>query len=131
MGFRNLIGLLNPFAFSRKQDAAWNALMAAYTFEHISDSQREEVVIKSIELLSLALRKPVSHLEMAANLSTAQRYLLYSLAMINIGIRPAIGNDLWNRVRNPYVDLLNSKEIMAYTQQKLEKEYLVDFPTLS
>lgn len=126
-----LFGFTNPFSFPRKYQAAWNALMAAYTFEHLSTEQRRMVLDKAIEIESSVMGRPVTTLEITASLTEAQLYHLYSLAMMNLGIRPAIGDDLWYEVKNPHVDLLNAEEVIASTQHQLEKKYAVEFPNIS
>jgi hypothetical protein len=63
-------------------------------------------------------------------LSEARLHHLYSLAMMNLGIRPALGADLWFEVKNPHVDLLNGTEVLASTKHKLEKQFGVEFPEL-
>lgn len=128
MGFFNLF---NPFKFSSKSNAAWNSLMAAYTFELLSSEIKQQLMDKIVEIESSALRRPVMFIEIVTHMSEAQLNHFYSLAMINIGIRPAIGNDLWFEVKNPHFELVNCEEIMAFTKLKLEKQFKVTFPDLA
>ncbi len=129
-----LFSVFNPFGFfgfSRKYYAAWNALMAAYTYEHLSPDQQETITQKALEIESSVRGRHVLFIELIAHMSEAQRYHLYSLAMMNLEIRPAIGNELWFEVKNPHVDLLNAKEVIASTKHQLEKKYGVRFPNIS
>lgn len=126
-----ILNAFNPFTFSRKYYAAWNALMAAYTLDQLSDDQKEQVMDKALEIESTVLRRPVMFLEIAAKMTKAQQYHLFSLALMNLGIRPALGTDLWFEVKNPHVDLRNAEEVMASTKHKLEKQFGVEFPDLS
>lgn len=126
-----MLSALNPFTFSRKYYAAWNALMAAYTFEHLPDDQKQQVIDRVVEIECSVLRRPTTFLEIVANCSEAQLNHLFSLAMINLRIRPALGTDLWFEVKNPHVDLLNGEEVLASTKHKLEKQFRVEFPKLS
>ena len=125
-----ILSALNPFTFSRKQYAAWNALMAAYTFDQLSSEQKQQVIDKVVEIESSILGRPVSFIEIAANLTEAQRNHFFSLAMMNVEIRPALGNELWFEVKNPHTDLLNGEEVLASTKHKLEKQFGVEFPDL-
>jgi hypothetical protein len=125
-----LFSALNPFTYSGKYYAAWNALMAAYTFEQLPKEKKQQVMDKAVEIESSMMRRPVGLTEIVANMSTAQRYHLFSLAMMNCEIRPALGNELWFEVKNPHVDLLNAEEVIASTKHKLEKTFRVKFPDL-
>ena len=69
--------------------------------------------------------------EITANMSEAQRYYFFSQALMNLGIRPVLGNDLWHEVRNPYTDIYGAEEVLASTKHKLEKQFSVDFPNIS
>jgi len=125
-----MLSALNPFTFSRKYYAAWNALMAAYTFDQLSSEQKQQVLDKAVEIESSVRRRPITLLEITAILNEAGRYHLFSLAMMNLGIRPALGTDLWFEVKNPHVDLINGAEVLASTKHKLEKQFGVEFPDL-
>lgn len=126
-----MLNALNPFSFSKKYYAAWNALMAAYTFDQLSSDQKQQVIQKVEEIESSVLRRPIMFIELVANLSSAQLNHFFSLAMINLGIRPALGKELWFEVKNPCMDLVNAEEILASTKHKLEKQFGVEFPNLS
>lgn len=126
-----VFGITNPFSFPKKYQAAWNALMAAYTFEQLPTEQRKMVLDKAREIESSVMRRPVTTLEITANMTEAQLYHLYSLAMMNLGLRPAIGDDLWYEVKNPHVDLLNAEDVITSTRHQLEKKYAVEFPDLT
>jgi hypothetical protein len=75
-------------------------------------------------------RRPVTLLEITAKMSEAAKYHLFSLAMMNLEIRPVLGTELWYEVKNPHVDLLNAGDVLASTKYKLEKQYGVEFPDL-
>lgn len=126
-----ILDALNPFTFSTKYYAAWNALMAAYTFEQLSSAQKQQVMSKVEEIESSVLRRPVMFAEVVIVMTEAQLNHLFSLAMMNLGIRPALGTDLWFEVENPHADLRNGKEVLASTKHKLEKKFGVEFPDLS
>lgn len=125
-----LFSALNPFTFSTKYYAAWNALMAAYTFERLSSEEKQQIRDKVVEIELSVMRRPMTFADISSNLSRAQLNHLFSLAMMNVGIRPALGSDLWFEVKNPHVDLLRAEEVIASTRHKLEKQYGVSFPDL-
>ena len=126
-----IFSALNPFTYSRKYYAAWNALMAAYTFDQLSYEQKQQVIDKVVEIESSILRRPVLFIEITSNLTEAQLNHFFSLAMMNVEIRPALGNELWFEVKNPHIDLLNGEEVLASTKHNLEKQFGVEFPDLS
>src|SRR5712691_11434202 len=126
----SIFSALNPFTFRRKHEAAWNALMAAYTFELLAPEVRRLVIQKVKEIETSVRRRPVTFLEIVSHTTEAQRCHLFSLALMNLGIRPALGKDLWFEVRNPHVDLLDADEIITSTRHKLQKQFGVDFPDL-
>lgn len=121
-----IFSALNPFSYRRKSEAAWNAIMAAYTFELLSSEQKDLIMAQCETIESSLLHRPISYLEIVSHLNNAQKYHLFSLAMMNLGIRPALGSGQWHKVRNPNVDLLDAKEVILYTKQQLEKEFLID-----
>lgn len=125
-----LFGALNPFTFGRKYKAAWNALMAAYTFDHLSAEQRELVMDKSLEIDSSTMHRPITFLEFTVDHSVAEQHYFYSLAMMNLGIVPALGTELWFEVKNPYTELLNAEDVIRSTRQQLMKTYGVEFSRL-
>lgn len=126
-----IFSALNPFSYQHKCEAAWNALMAAYTFELLSSEQKDQVLTQCEVIESSLLHRPVNYLEVVAHLNNAQKYHLFSLAMMNLEIRPALGSKPWHKVRNPNADLLDAKEVILYTKQQLEKEFHVDFSKLT
>ena len=83
-----------------------------------------------VEIESDIRRRRVSFLEIRANSSQREIYLLYALAMANLGIRPAVGDELWYQVNNPHLDLVRSDELIRSTKHQLEKEHRVEFPDL-
>ena len=125
-----LFSALNPFTYSTKYYAAWNALMAAYTFEQLSLEQQQQVKDKTVEIESSMMRQPMTFADVSSNLSKVQLNHLFSLAMMNLSIRPVLGTELWFEVKNPHVDLLRGEEVIASTRHKLEKQFGVSFPDL-
>ncbi len=104
--------------------------MAAYTFELLAPEVRRLVIQKVEEIETSVRRRPVTFLEIVSHTTEAQRCHLFSLALMNLGIRPALGKNLWFEVRNPHVDLLDEDEILASTRHQLQKQFGVDFPDL-
>ena len=102
--------------------------MAAYTFDQLSEEKRKQVIEKVVEIESSVKGRPVTFLEITATMTTAQKYYFFSLAMMNLGIVPALGNDLWHEVKNPYTDILGAEELITSTKHQLEKQFNVEFP---
>ena len=126
-----ILSALNPFTFGRKYRASWNALMAAYTFEQLDSTQKNKVMAKAVEIESSVRRRPVTLLEITATMNEAQRHHLFSLAMGNVGILPALGGEFWFPVTNPHSELINAEGVLQSTKHQLEQKYKVDFPSLS
>jgi hypothetical protein len=126
-----ILSAINPFAFSKKYYAAWNALMAAYTFQQLPSDQKQQVMDKVVEIESSVFRRPIMFIEIVEKMNEAQLNHLFSLAMMNLDIRPALGTELWFEVNNPHVDLLNADGILTSTRHKLQKQFGVEFPKLS
>ena len=74
-----------------------------------------------IESSILDLEQPVMFTEVAAFFSEAQLNHYFSLAMMNLGIRPALGNKLWFEVNNPHIDLLNGEESLGLHKAQIGK----------
>ncbi len=125
-----LISKLNRFTYPKKYYFAWNALMAAYAFEHLNFDQQQLVMNNVAEVESSNLGQPIEFNQIAVNLSRSQLYYLYSLAFIRLGIPPALGSESWYKIPKTNNIVNINKKILTTTKRKLEKQFKVVFPLI-
>jgi len=130
MGFFSILNTLNPLTLGRKQSAAWNVLMAAYTFERLTSSEQKQVKDKVAEMETNMRRTRVTFDEAMERFSTAEKYLFLSLGMNNLGIWPVLGDKYWFKVQNPKMDLLGAESHIETARIVLEEEFGVKFPKI-
>lgn len=111
-------------AFWTRYSAARNAWLAKYTFDNLeSGDARERVTEQVKELTGKGL------LEIMATFSYPQMYGFYALAMVSLGMPPAIPGEKWFAARNPYRALLDADPEIASARHYFEKKYgiLINF----
>ena len=105
-------------AFWTRYSAVRNALLAKLTFDRLEEGEaRRRVTSKAVEIAG------VSFLEMVATFSSAQRYGFYALAMISLGMPPALSGEKWFVVRNPYRAALGAEPEIASARHYFHKKY--------
>lgn len=124
----SLLTALNPLTYGRKQAAAWNALMGAYTFSRMSESDQKRVISAADEVAHRDFRRSLDDIAKERSPLVAYNVLVYG--MRELGIRPACGNQLWFRVANPFVASIGAEELVGFTRRQLEKQYGVNIPDL-
>ncbi len=122
-----ILRTLNRFVFTRPYYMAWNALMAAYAFEHLTADQKQQLINKTEEIASSSVEQPLKFKEIVANRSKAELNYLYSLAFMSLGIQPALGRDPWYKLKNSHAVHISGK-VLAATKCQLEKQFNVEFP---
>ena len=107
-----------------KVGAAKNALLAKYTFSRIDSKTQSKVLDRTRDILrSGGIRDATEKLQ---TLSERERYGFYALAMAELGIPPALGNETWQYVRNPFAALIRAESHIAASQNDLKNKYGVD-----
>ena len=122
-----ILRTLNRLIITRPYYKAWNALMAAYAFQHLSTDQKQQLINKTEEIASSSVEQPLTFNEIAANRSKAELYYLYSLAFMSLGIQPVLGRDPWYKLKNSHAVHISEK-VLAATKCQLEKQFNVEFP---
>jgi hypothetical protein len=122
-----ILRALNRFIFTRPYYMAWNALMAAYAFEHLSTDQKQQLMNETEEIASSFVEQSSKFNEIFATRSKAELNYLYSLAFMSLGIPPALGRNPWYKLQNPHTVLISTK-VLAATKCRLEKKFNVEFP---
>ena len=124
-----IFSALNPLTFGRKQAAAWNALMGAYTFSRLNKEHQERVLEAADHVARRDFRQPFA--EITQKHGPFVRYNLVVYAMRELSIRPAVGKGLWFSVANPFVASIGAEEVVGFVQRQLEKEHGIQFPDLA
>lgn len=122
------MGLFSP---GKKYQAAWNALMASYTFINL-DAARQHVVLGRVGgILEEQLGKSVEDVLRQNGPVVFLNFVVYGLG--EEGIQPALGNEKWFWLKNPFVDCIGADEVLPAEKAKLERKHGVkidmDFPT--
>ena len=114
---------LNPFNFGRKYNAAWNALMAWYTFHQIPDEQKLQAIETMLTIESSIVGRAVTLDDLARSMTVEQVFYFMSLALGHLGIRPALGDEGWFEVKEPRKDTDGFEAVLGSTRDSLEKEH--------
>lgn len=125
-----LFSMLNPVGFGRKNTCAWNTLMAAYTYAQLRTDKQARVRDKVVEIHSSVNRENLEFRELADMMGPIGINYFMSLAMMNLGIAPVLGNKLWFTVKNPFMDTIGVEKYLPLIKDQLEREHGVTFPTL-
>jgi hypothetical protein len=124
----SLLSALNPLTYGRKQAAAWNALMGAYTFSRLSEKDQQIVISAADEVSRRVWRRSFD--DMARKNSPLVAYNVLVYGMRELGIRPACRDQLWFHVKNPFAASIGAEELLGFTRRQLEKEYGMKIPDL-
>ncbi len=111
--------------FVTRYKAASNALLARYTFDHLSEPDREKVLTEVSSIMLNAGHEIQESDLLLKDMSPAQRYGFLALGMAGVGIKPKIGG-LWYSVRNPYADILGADREIAWAKHQIKNKYSVD-----
>lgn len=111
--------------FRQRYKAASNAIRAKYTFDLLSESDRDEVM-ESVSNLMSTVKYPARDSEDTLNfMRPEQRYGFIALGMSRIGILPKIGNE-WYEVHNPFSEILGAHREIAWVKHQIKRKYGVD-----
>lgn len=124
-------GAMGLFSPGKKYQAAWNALMASYTFINL-DAARQHMVLGRVRaILEGQLGRSIKDILKQNGVVVFLNFLVYGLG--EEGIQPALGNEKWFWLKNPFVDCIGANEVVDAERVKLERKYGVkidmDFPT--
>jgi hypothetical protein len=108
----------------RRFCAARNALLAKYTFGTLDDNSKRNVVKQAEDIMrSGGIHNPSEHL---SSLEEKARYGFFALAMGELGIGPALPNEGWHYVRNPFVALLKADKEIWMAKNHMRNVHGVD-----
>ena len=120
-----LLSALNPLAFGRKSRAAWNALMASYTFLHLNTPQQHLVLGRARQIAEEQFDRPIEEVLKRNGRIVFLNFLVYGLG--EEGIPPALGGDSWFWLKNPFVECIGAEDVIEALKQRLEKQHGVQF----
>jgi len=109
------------FLISIKHSAVQNAFLAKYTFEHLSNSQKNIVITQTFDIMR---RSGLLEQDFEVMCSIL-KFSFYALAMNDLGIKPKLRNERWHYVRNPYMALHNSDRHILVIKKALFKRHNV------
>lgn len=109
------------FRGSVKNSAVQNAFLAKYTYQRLSDSQKQEVKKQTLDIQGRSGMLKEDFELMCEML----RFSFFALAMNELGIKPALNNEEWHYVKNPYMALHNSDHQVEVTKKVLLKRHNV------
>lgn len=116
------MGLFNPLTFGRKVRTATNALLSSYTFLSLSAAEQNLVMQEAMAIAPFwfkgGWREKLS--------SPRERIVFLNLlayGMMERGIRPALGDELWLTVKNPFVESMGAEELIGQIRKQLEAKH--------
>ncbi|MFH1071418.1 MAG: hypothetical protein V1794_17500 [Candidatus Glassbacteria bacterium] len=113
--------IAKSFRGSVKYSAVQNAFYAKYTYDQLSDIQKEQVKEKTLQIM---IRGGLLEEDFHA-MSEMLRFSYYALAMNELNIPPALKNEEWHYVRNPYMALHNSEHQIQVVKSHLTRKHNV------
>lgn len=109
------------FGGSVKHSAVRNAFLAKYTFQRLTENQKRDVYRKTLAIL---VRSGLIE-EDFEFMCEMLKFSFFALAMNELGIEPALKNEEWNYVKNPYMALHNSDHQVEVVKNVFMKNYNV------
>lgn len=106
---------------SIKHSAVRNAFLAKYTYQRLTETQKREVYGKTLAIL---VRSGLIE-EDFEFMCEMLKFSFFALAMNELGIEPALKNEEWNYVKNPYTALHNSDHQVEVVKNVFMKNYNV------
>jgi len=111
--------------FWTKYKAASNAVLARYTFDLLSETDRNKVLAAVAAIMSNAKYPSQDPEQELKSMAPEQRYGFIALGMARIGIAPKIGGG-WYEVHNPYAEILGAHREIAWVKHQIRLKYGVD-----
>ena len=115
------------FSFGKKHQAAWNALMASYTFLHLDAPRQHLVLGRARDIVEGQMRRTLEEVRDEKGFIVFMNILVYALG--EEGVQPALGNEKWHWIKNLFVDCIGAEEALPAQKQQLERKYGVQFET--
>jgi hypothetical protein len=105
--------------------AAWNALMASYTFLRLTAPEQHLVLGRVRDIVETQLGRTVEDLMNRNGRIVFLNFLVYGLG--EEGIKPALGDQTWFWIKNPFTECVGADEVLDSLRQQLERKHGVQF----
>jgi hypothetical protein len=105
--------------------AAWNALMASYTFLRLTAPEQHLVLGRVRDIVETQLGRTVEDLMNRNGRIVFLNFLVYGLG--EEGIKPALGDQTWFWIKNPFVGCIGAEEVLDNLKRQLERKHGVHF----
>ncbi|MFO1221105.1 MAG: hypothetical protein U1E89_22305 [Burkholderiaceae bacterium] len=116
------MGLFSP---GKKHQAAWNALMASYTFLALDPARQHLVLARAREITEDQFGTSLQAIRENKDAIVFLNFLVYALG--EEGIPPALGSERWFWIKNPFVECIGAMEVLESQRTQLERKYGVTF----
>jgi len=113
------------FSFGKKHQAAWNALMASYTFLSLDAARQHLVLARARDIVNSQMNRTLDNVREQNGPIVFLNILVYALG--EEGIQPALGNEKWFWIKNPFVECIGANEVIEAQRAQLERKYNVRF----
>jgi len=116
-----IYSIARAFRGSVKHSAVQNAFLAKYTYNQLAERQKEEVRERT-----LRIAKQGGLLEEdLQSVSEMLKFSFYALAMAELNIPPALTNEEWHYVKNPYMAIHKSEHQLQVVKHHLASKHNV------
>lgn len=109
------------FSLGKKHQAAWNALVGSYTFLKLDAARQHLVLAQARDIVESQMHKTLEQVREQNGFIVFMNIIVYALG--EQGIAPALGNEKWFWLKNPFVDCIGASEVVASQKAQLEKKY--------
>ncbi len=117
-----LIYILNRLNIgANKHGAVRNAFLAKYTYNKMNDTLKKQINDKTVEIMRRCglIDKDI------IGMSEMLKYCFCAFAMAELNIPPALPDERWQYVKNPYLTLKISEHPIQVVKFHLEKKHNV------
>jgi hypothetical protein len=113
------------FSFGKKHQAAWNALMASYTFFSLNTPRKHLVLARARDIAEGQMNRTLEEILQRNGRIVFLNILVYALG--EEGIEPALGNEKWFWIKRPFVECIGAEEVLDSQRAQLARKYHVEF----
>jgi hypothetical protein len=110
----------------RKHNAVLTAFLAKHTYNGLSPADRARVDSQSINILETGGFGNEATQKFKDISQESSRYLLFSLAMQELGIQPVLPGYFWYTVKNPFTALIGTDMWQKTVHDFLQEKHKID-----
>jgi len=118
---------LRFFRGSIKHSAVLNAFLAKYTYD-LMLTQQSQIIAKTLQIMERGGRGTDRELlrDYFLEMPEMLQFSFFALAMAELGIPPALPNEKWHYVKNPYMSLQKSEHQVQVVKHHLKNTHGVE-----